>query len=79
MTKIDDLLYKAGLTADGCWDKFDDYDKAAILRLITFTVEECAEQINNLPSGYKDYRDQIEDAFRRDCIEVIKQNFGIKE
>jgi hypothetical protein len=31
MTKFDDLMYEAGLTAQGCWDEMDDYDKEAIL------------------------------------------------
>ena len=41
-------------------------------------VKECLDVIQKLPPGYKDYRDQIEDAFRRDCLETIKELFGIK-
>jgi hypothetical protein len=39
-------------------------------------INECITVIENLSPGYKDYRDQIEDAFRRDCIEEIKHHFG---
>ena len=41
-------------------------------------VRECLSIIENLSPGYNDYRDQIEDAFRRDCIEEIKERFGVE-
>jgi hypothetical protein len=42
-------------------------------------VRECVGIVEGISPGYKDYRDQIEDAFRRDCMEEIKQHFGVKE
>ena len=39
-------------------------------------VAECIGIVENLFPGYKDYRDQIEDAFRRDCVIEIKKHFG---
>jgi hypothetical protein len=42
-------------------------------------IKECIGVVENLSPGYKDYRDQIEDAFRRDCVEEIKHKFGVKE
>jgi hypothetical protein len=39
-------------------------------------IEECISIVQNLSPGYKDYRDQIEDAFRRDCIEEMRKHFG---
>jgi len=42
-------------------------------------VQECIGVVENLSPGYKDYRDQIEDAFRRDCVEEMKHKFGIEE
>jgi hypothetical protein len=36
-------------------------------------VQECIDVVENLSPGYTDYRNQIEDAFRRDCIEEIKK------
>ena len=47
--------------------------------LIELVVNDCVGVIECLSPGYRDYRDQIEDAFRRDCIEEIKQRFGVKE
>jgi hypothetical protein len=42
-------------------------------------VKECASIVENLSPGYDDYRDQIENAFRRDCIDEMKQHFGVEE
>ena len=42
-------------------------------------VRECIGVVENLSPGYKDYRDQIEDAFRRDCVEEMKKHFGVEE
>ena len=41
-------------------------------------VQECVGIVENLSPGYKDYRDQIEDAFRRDCIVEIKEHLGVE-
>jgi hypothetical protein len=35
--------------------------------------------VENLSPGYEDYRNQIEDAFRRDCVEQLKQHFGVED
>jgi hypothetical protein len=42
-------------------------------------VKECIATVEGISPGYKDYRDQIEDAFRRDCVLEIKQKFGVEE
>ena len=47
-------------------------------RYTEMIVQECIGVVENLSPGYKDYRDQIEDAFRRDCVEEIKKQFGIE-
>lgn len=77
--KLENLMYHAGLTASGCWDSMDDYDHKAIEKLAELIVQECVGIVENLSPGYTDYRDQIEDAFRRDCVIEIKQHFGIEE
>ena len=42
-------------------------------------VRECISIVEGMEPGYKDYRDQIEDAFRSDCIAEIKHKFGVEE
>ena len=57
------------ITPAGC-------DPAKFAELI---VRECISTVENLSPGYQDYRNQIEDAFRRDCVEQIKEHFGVEE
>ena len=40
--KFDNLMYDAGITAQGCWDEMDEYDRAAVVRLSELIVQECA-------------------------------------
>lgn len=41
--RIEDLMYQAGLTAQGCWDEMDPYDRDAVLNLVESVVRECAQ------------------------------------
>jgi hypothetical protein len=43
--QINDLMYRAGLTAQGCWDSMDDYDREAILKFAELIVRECASKV----------------------------------
>jgi hypothetical protein len=40
---IENLMYQAGLTAQGCWDEMDEYDRTAILKFAELVVRECAD------------------------------------
>jgi len=71
--RIDYLIKQVGTDVSGKWMNVDNSEKLAEL-----IVRECVDIVKNLSPGYKDYRDQIEDAFRRDCVEEIKQHFGVK-
>jgi hypothetical protein len=70
--RIGDLMYRAGLTAQGCWDEMDAYDRKAIMTLAELIVQECTEltldhKNDDYYNGWLDYRDEI------------KQHFGVKE
>lgn len=70
--RIDDLMYRAGLTAQGCWDEMDAYDRKAIMTLAELIVQECTEltldhKNDDYYNGWLDYRDEI------------KRHFGVKE
>lgn len=41
-------------------------------------VRECIGVVNDMSPGYQDYRNQIEDAFRSDCIMMLKERFGLE-
>ena len=54
---------------------FTDRELVKFAKLI---VGECVQIVENLPPGYIDYRNQIEDAFRRDCVGKIQETFGVE-
>ena len=39
--RIEELMYQAGLTAQGCWDEMDEYDRKAIERFADLILMEC--------------------------------------
>lgn len=41
-------------------------------------VRECVDIVSKVPNGYRDYRNQIEDAMRADCLQAIQEHFGVK-
>jgi TRAP-type C4-dicarboxylate transport system substrate-binding protein len=45
--RIEQCLYQAGLTAQGCWDELDDYTKQGIEKFAELIVRECAELADN--------------------------------
>ena len=49
--RIEDLMYHSGLTAQGCWDEMDDYDKQAIEKFAKLIVKECIQVLD--PGGHQ--------------------------
>ena len=43
---IEDLMYHAGLTASGCWDEMDAYDRKAIVKFSQLIVADCLNIIS---------------------------------
>jgi hypothetical protein len=41
--RIEEIMYSAGLTASGCWDQMDEYDRAAIEKFAELIIRECGE------------------------------------
>ena len=60
-TKFEELMYQAGLTAQGCWDEMDGYDHTAIEKFAELIVQECINATGNC-AGTGD---------------MIKEHFGI--
>jgi len=58
---------------------FEDTPYPEMDKFVELIVRECISIIEGIEPGYKDYRDQIEDAFRRDCVEEIKHKFGVEK
>ena len=49
--QIEDLMYHSGLTAQGCWDEMDEYDKQAIEKFAELIVKECIQVLD--PGGHQ--------------------------
>ena len=64
--KFEQLMYQAGLTAQGCWDEMDDYDRKAIERLAELIVLDC---IDNVKAWEKDSRNHIS--------YLLKNHYGV--
>lgn len=62
--KIEDLMYRAGLTASGCWDSMDEYDQMAIERLVDMAIRESASVVRHVSKqGGGNYGEAILDHF----------------
>jgi hypothetical protein len=43
---FENLLYQAGLTAQGCWDELDDYAREAIVQFGHLIVQDCIQVVH---------------------------------
>jgi len=65
---INKLIYESGLIAQGCWDKFDEYDRQALEKFAELIVRECIRLC-----------DQVDFVGAEDCIDNIKEHFGVEK
>ena len=49
--RIEDLMYQAGLTAQGCWDELGTYEQEAIEKFAELIIRECATLAFDGPNG----------------------------
>ena len=73
MKKFEDLMYRSGLTAQGCWDEMDDYDKEAILKFAELIVQECCDVLQTETIRHDGY------GYNQGFLhKKIKEHFGVK-
>ena len=65
--RIENLIYHSGLIAQGCWDKFDDYDKEALNKFAELILKQCLSYVDD-SFGDVDY-----------VKFMIKRDFGVEE
>ena len=70
--KLQDLMYHSGLTAQGCWDEMDEYDKQVIEKFAELIVLECLDQCYNRGMNDELYEGQLKAA------SYIEQHFGVE-
>ena len=65
--KLENCLYKSGLTAQGCWDELDDYAKQGIEKFAELVILECARVVKaSSPNGMI-------------AVNAIRIHFGVEE
>lgn len=69
--RIREMIRKADIR---CYETRGIFDEI----LVKVVVKECIGVINKTPNGYRDYRNQIEDAMRNACVDDIKEHFGVE-
>ena len=67
--QFDDLMYSAGLTAQGCWDQMDEYDRDAILKFAQLIVAECIDVVSDC---------SVEYCTRPQIVSEIREHFGVE-
>ena len=76
-SRIDDLMYQAGLTAQGCWDHMDEYDRTAILKFAELIVRECSKVIVN--GGYRNPAlGEKHPLTPPEIAKMIEEHFGVE-
>lgn len=66
--RFDELMYQAGITAQGCWDEMDGYDRDAILNFAELIVRECCDIFVELRTRPADL-----------AVKDVKKHFGVEE
>ena len=77
--RIQEMAEQAGIVIPKDSEYNGHIYRNSIEKFARLIVQECISTVEGIEPGYKDYRDQIEDAFRRDCVAEIKHKFGVKE
>ena len=69
---IENCLYQAGLTAQGCWDELDDYAREGIEKFALLIIQECLDQCYNRGMNDELYAGQLKAAA------YIEEHFGVE-
>lgn len=84
--QFDKLVYESGLVAQGCWDKFDEYDKQALNKFAELIVRECTEQVRGQYVPVLEDKEMMKDTHWDgyvqcgvDSVVAIREHFGVEE
>lgn len=72
---FEDLMYRAGLTAQGCWDSMDEYDKQAVHKFGELVAAHCAHICMEMAAKCAGLPG--DGALARDCAHWILEDFGV--
>ena len=68
--RLSQLMYDAGLTAQGAWDSMDQYQCDAVMRFAELIIKDCADLF---PLTFTD------EQYQRRIDKTIRKHFGIEE
>jgi len=75
--RFESLMYHAGMTAQGCWDEMDSYQREAVERFAELLIQECLLALEPDPMAPAiDY--DVEEKFYKRSADKIKNHFGIE-
>ena len=69
--RFESLMYHAGMTAQGCWDEMDSYQREAVERFAELIVRECIDVVSP-------YAVRMENFDGGHPIADLKKHFGVK-
>ena len=82
---IDGLMYESGLTAQGCWDEMDEYNRTAIMKFAEMIIKECADLYTHddvkAPVGQSAYGEAYQDGWIEGTMSyrgTILEYFGVE-
>ena len=79
--RIENCLYQAGLTAQGCWDDLDDYAQQGIEKFAELIVRDCLDiafEVRGKPATDTHYVIGYDRACEK-MIDAIKESYGVEE
>lgn len=88
--RLEDLMYLSGMTAQGCWDSMDDFQRQAVEKFAELIVQECtqllfteSERLYAYSSECDNMRDSDEAELCAekcmDNITMIEEHFGVED
>lgn len=78
--RIESLIYESGLIAQGCWDKFDEYDKEALNKFAELIIQTCSALADHFSDGYEnDHFGRKMFHYTADVGQIILDHFGVEE
>jgi len=70
--RFESLMYHAGMTAQGCWDEMDSYQREAVEKFALLIVRECIDIVSP-------YALRMENFDGGHPIVDLKKHFGVEE
>lgn len=71
---FEELMYRSGLTAQGCWDQMDQYNRDAIIRFAQLIVDESCVVLDKWRGEPFPFDEDVAQSLIRDHFGVTRNN-----